>query len=954
MREAGLKTIVWVGTVIILSTLLAGSAAGSIQADKSVSQIESANVTVGPQESVQEAIDRAEVGDTVSIPEGTYTQSVDIDKGLTLKGTGEVILDGNSLGDVDGISVTSNDVTIKNITVRRFTGTGISITGDSVLTRGITIQDVTSRLNGNSGLYVTDATDNSELIIKNSRFTENGFKGVNTNGEFNTIKISNVDTNDNDDGGMDLRGSTVIVRDSKSLRNDGEGGFDDDNPQHGIDINRASEVVVEDSILRDNRGYNLNIDEIDQPLTRNVNITNVIAERNKRWEGVAYAGIAVGSATENDVINLTNVSVQESSYDGISLNAKKVYLNDVNSNKNSDRGIAVTADTVSINDVDVIENNGEGGFDDDVPQHGIDISQANEVTIKDTNIRDSRGNNIHIDENSDNQPLTRNVNITNVTSTRTLRWEGGSYTGIYVDSATQNDVINLTNVSVSESAFDGISLNAKKISLKNIISSNNYDNGIDVTGTAVNITDVRVTSNNGEARFDENENQHGIDISQAESIEINNAFIRDSRGNQIRIEENSDNKPLNRNIDISNVTANRTDTIDGAGQTGIYIEAGTESETINLSNISVKGSTYKGIAVNGETISLKNVNSNNNDDTGIDLTGTVVDIDNVEAMENNGEAGFSEDVAQHGIDISQAEDIHINDIVLERNRGNNLKIDESADNRPIERNITIDDLTSRETLKFDGSGYTGIFIDDAVEEGAVYISNTTVQNSKYDGISLDISDINIEDSTFANNNNNGMYIESEEADIRNSTIDQNDNIGVVFESVKTRALLRNSSITGGGLLVQNNAGVEIDARKNWWGSAGGADDKDIEGSVDVSQPLSSSPGEQSDSSDEKRISQDVRVTSPQLIPSEVSSASQTRHNLTFNLQNISSDDKRDNLTIKMPESVKIENVNEVSIDNTRYGYSRSGNTISVSVNPDGAEDNVDLPVRVELILTKTD
>jgi hypothetical protein len=770
MREAGLKTIVWVGTIIILSTLLAGSAAGSIQADKSVSQIESANVTVGPQESVQEAIGRAEVGDTVSIPEGTYTQSVDIDKDLTLKGTGEVIFDGNSLDDVKGITITSSKVTIENINVRRFSQAGISAVKSDALSRNITIKNVVSRLNGDYGLFVAAATDESKVGIVNSQFTDNGFSGISGSGEFDEVRLDNVATRNNAYDGITIDTKSITASEISTTNNGGADTFSSDDPGIGLEIDGANKVSIESINAVDNTEENILI--AGEPLTRDVTIHNATIKRSKNSDGLRIA-----EATEEDSVSMTDVSSIANANDGIDINSKDVSINNITVENNEYDGVYLGADSASVKTISANNNGGADTFSSDDPGIGLEIDGAKNISIEDATTHGNTKENILID----GEPLTRSVVIKNVSIKRSEDDDG-----LRITKATEEDNVTLKNITSTANANDGVEINSKEV----------------------------------------------------------------------------------------------------------YID-----------NTTVTENTYDGVYLSGDSVTISNTSTNN----------------------NGGGEFFSGDDPGIGLEIDGATDITIRYLNATENTKDNILIG----GEPLSRDTTIDKMVT--SASQDGSG---LRITDATEESTAVLSNVAATDNSVDG----------------------LYIESDNITITDSQLTGNGDTGVIFQSPANRASIKNSSIVSNGEISIDNqlSGVTVDATGNWWGSAAEPAGRNLNGLIDASQPLSSPPGEQSDSSDEKRISQDVRVTSPQLTPSEVSSASQTRHNLTFNLQNISSDDKRDNLTIKMPESVKIENVNEVSIDNTRYGHSRSGNTISVSVNPDGAEDNVDLPVRVELILTKTD
>ena len=72
---------------------------------------------------IQEAINNANSGDTITVEEGIYNECLIIDKTLTLQGKdGELVtLEGNPMSPTDGISIIgTNGVTISNLTIRYY------------------------------------------------------------------------------------------------------------------------------------------------------------------------------------------------------------------------------------------------------------------------------------------------------------------------------------------------------------------------------------------------------------------------------------------------------------------------------------------------------------------------------------------------------------------------------------------------------------------------------------------------------------------------------------------------------------------------------------------------------------------------------------------------------------------------------------------------------------------
>ena len=130
---------------------------------------------------IQEAVNKARSGDLVLVDNGTYNEAITVETdGITIRGVDRngVILDGTDKY-ANGITVTSNGVTVENLTVRRYQQNGILFTGalpsemgkagykaeaDEVLD-GYRISHVTTY---NNGLYGVYAFASRNGVIENS------------------------------------------------------------------------------------------------------------------------------------------------------------------------------------------------------------------------------------------------------------------------------------------------------------------------------------------------------------------------------------------------------------------------------------------------------------------------------------------------------------------------------------------------------------------------------------------------------------------------------------------------------------------------------------------------------------------------------------------------------------------------------------------------------------------
>jgi parallel beta-helix repeat protein len=128
-------------------------------------------IYVPPNGTIQTAINNASSGDTIIVPSGTYRESLNINKSLSIIGENSTttIIDGDGAENV--ISISSNDVTIENLTITKTTS-GLSGGGVLVsLSTGVVINDV-QITNTSTGLNV-DLTTNctfSDNVIANNTY----------------------------------------------------------------------------------------------------------------------------------------------------------------------------------------------------------------------------------------------------------------------------------------------------------------------------------------------------------------------------------------------------------------------------------------------------------------------------------------------------------------------------------------------------------------------------------------------------------------------------------------------------------------------------------------------------------------------------------------------------------------------------------------------------------------
>ena len=117
-------------------------------------------ITVGADETIQSAVDRARPGDTVEIPYGVYHERVAVDMSdITLRGVpneaGELpVLDGRGTLS-EGVIASGNNFTVGNLHVVNYTDNGVLVEG----AQGVHFHDILAENVGTYGVYPVRSTD---------------------------------------------------------------------------------------------------------------------------------------------------------------------------------------------------------------------------------------------------------------------------------------------------------------------------------------------------------------------------------------------------------------------------------------------------------------------------------------------------------------------------------------------------------------------------------------------------------------------------------------------------------------------------------------------------------------------------------------------------------------------------------------------------------------------------
>jgi hypothetical protein len=260
--------------------------------------------------SIQDAVDRAEPGDIVSISAGTYNEAVKVTTdGIVIRGENrnKVILDGEDRL-ANGIYVAADGVRVENLTVRSYTQNGVAFNGIDAASGGDGVDP-----------GITYGTKNRALDGYEVRYVtayNNGLYGIYAFASVNGLIEDSYASGHPDSGvyvGQCRPCNSVIRRVTAELNAIGYYG-----------TNASGNVWVIESTFRRNRlGVAPNSQEMEElaPQEQTVVAGNVVTDNDEAAapaieEGFFGGGIIIGGGTRNTV---TRNRVENHSFAGIGI-----------------------------------------------------------------------------------------------------------------------------------------------------------------------------------------------------------------------------------------------------------------------------------------------------------------------------------------------------------------------------------------------------------------------------------------------------------------------------------------------------------------------------------------------------------------------------------------------------------------------------------------------------------
>lgn len=416
-----LGAVALLGTVAVVAVAVGASASHS-----------ECNDVVNSTGSIQASIDAASEGDTICIDDGTYEESLTVDRtGLTLRNhnaTDHPVVQNPGTLET-GMEVLNETVTIRGINVTGFAGNGINLSGardaeilevdvsdnggvgidlqDQPVDR-VAIRDSTVSGNGEDGILVRASA--IDVVVENSTVTGNAWDGINVQDSSDDVVIRLNDASGNGLAGIEVAASVrASIVDNTVADNSGAGVFVGvgahnatvrgnavtGNGGVGIEIEGSDDSRVADNTVSGSGAANVEVDAAPGTVVEGntlelasgpaVSLVNgadgTIIRRNTvtgaSGDGVSVDGSATVTVRDNEVsTNGLSGIVFTSSPDGTVAN------NTVDDNGLDGIAIVGTSDHLLVADSVVRNNSGNGIL--------LELG-ATDATVRDTTVSGNGG-----------------------------------------------------------------------------------------------------------------------------------------------------------------------------------------------------------------------------------------------------------------------------------------------------------------------------------------------------------------------------------------------------------------------------------------------------------------------------------------------------------------------------------------------------------------------------------
>jgi len=199
---------------------------------------------IGPGESLQGAINRADSGDTIIVQGGVYRESLNLARPITLEGKGRPLLDGSAIGNA--LTIKADGAKVSGFEIRTTRRTGIH-----VLSGGNIIEN--NSISGCLDGIRLDGAHSNRIVTNDINNNTNGITLYSSNDNL----IQNCDIRDNNineesDCGIFLIYSQDNVIQNNLLKNNGD---------TSISLRSASSNTIINNTVTDNDWYGISLTE---------------------------------------------------------------------------------------------------------------------------------------------------------------------------------------------------------------------------------------------------------------------------------------------------------------------------------------------------------------------------------------------------------------------------------------------------------------------------------------------------------------------------------------------------------------------------------------------------------------------------------------------------------------------------------------------------------------------
>ena len=237
---------------------------------------------------IQQAIDNANVSDTIEVSSGTYNENIVVNKRLTLSGTGTPVIDGQLKFDINTVTLAANGINFTGITV---TGGGSSAAGIEITANDVEVRDCYVHDNEENGIELSSVTG---TVIQDNNISNNpDGTGIFLNTANENFILNNTLKNNNDYG-LQLHASSSNIIEKNNVQTSGLNGM---HIEEASNLNVFSENTIEGSV--DGAGIWLTYSD------SNVFQENVVKNNGPSYN--EYGGIIVITVT-NTTFENNNVS----------------------------------------------------------------------------------------------------------------------------------------------------------------------------------------------------------------------------------------------------------------------------------------------------------------------------------------------------------------------------------------------------------------------------------------------------------------------------------------------------------------------------------------------------------------------------------------------------------------------------------------------------------------------